>query len=178
MSRVLRRADHRRVPWRNGGGITYEVAASGGADFDWRVSIAEVETDGPFSTFDGVDRIITLIDGPWLDLTVDGTPHRLEPFVPYAFDGGSATTGVTPRRTRDLNVMTRRGVCRATLEVLQPTTAQQVPAGDPLLLVQLTGRTSAAGVELDAEDALLADPGEGLTVHGYGRVAVVRFTRT
>ncbi|WP_344566156.1 HutD/Ves family protein [Streptomyces axinellae] len=65
---VLRWADRPRMPWKNGSGSTREVAAqpvgSRLADFDWRVSVADVGGDGPFSPFPGVDRVITLIDAP------------------------------------------------------------------------------------------------------------------
>ncbi|MFN9927385.1 MAG: HutD family protein, partial [Phenylobacterium sp.] len=60
---LLRAADRLAVPWKNGGGITRELAVwPPGASFDdfvWRVSMAEVHQDGPFSSFPGVDRILT-----------------------------------------------------------------------------------------------------------------------
>ena len=50
--RLLRAAERRAEPWKNGGGVTREVAACGAevetGDFDWRVSIAEVAAPGPF----------------------------------------------------------------------------------------------------------------------------------
>lgn len=55
------------MPWKNGGGMTRElVCQPPDADmdsFDWRVSIAHIASDGPFSSFSGVDRIITLLSG-------------------------------------------------------------------------------------------------------------------
>jgi hypothetical protein len=48
--------------WKNSGGATWEVACSPGSDgldrFDWRVSTARIERDGPFSMFPGIDRLI------------------------------------------------------------------------------------------------------------------------
>jgi environmental stress-induced protein Ves len=56
----LRAADRTPRPWKNGGGQTTDVAVfpdgAGLDDFDWRVSIARVDGDGPFSIFPGVDR--------------------------------------------------------------------------------------------------------------------------
>jgi len=67
------------VPWRNGGGVTREVlAARSGSDphdFDWRISIADVNASGPFSPFPGVDRIIILVEGERMDLVIDGVEH-------------------------------------------------------------------------------------------------------
>src|SRR5258707_14720415 len=65
--RVLSPSDYRRMPWKNGGGHTHEIAAhpegAGMAAFAWRVSIAEIAQDGPFSSFPGVDRTLVLLAG-------------------------------------------------------------------------------------------------------------------
>src|SRR5215472_11228475 len=64
---ILRAAERRAAPWKNGGGLTREVAVHpAGSDlgnFDWRVSIAEVLRGGPFSSFPGVDRHMAVISG-------------------------------------------------------------------------------------------------------------------
>ena len=50
-------SDVKASPWKNGGGVTREIAKGAAAgpddDWGWRISIAEVERDGPFSTFPG-----------------------------------------------------------------------------------------------------------------------------
>ena len=65
--RLLPAAGHRRMPWKNGGGETVEIAispADAGLDgFDWRLSMATVATDGPFSVFPGIDRSLAVIRG-------------------------------------------------------------------------------------------------------------------
>src|ERR1700744_1316253 len=97
---VLRSEQHRRMPWRNGGGVTYEVASSPPgadlADFDWRISIADVETGGPFSAFPDVDRTITLLEGEWMALPVGGRGHRFGLREPVQFDCGRAEPGQGP----------------------------------------------------------------------------------
>ncbi len=74
--RILRAADYRRMPWKNGGGETREVLVSpaGAAlnEIDWRISLATIATDGPFSTFDGIQRTLSVIHGAGIHLTVDG----------------------------------------------------------------------------------------------------------
>jgi uncharacterized protein len=73
---VRRHQDYRRMPWKNGGGETAEIAVfPEGAtldDFDWRISMATVSADGPFSLFPGVDRTLSVLegDGPIIDLNV------------------------------------------------------------------------------------------------------------
>ena len=71
---VLRAADGRRMPWKNGGGETLEIAVHPpGADLDrvdWRVSLATVATDGPFSRLPRLDRTLTVIQGEGLELSI------------------------------------------------------------------------------------------------------------
>ena len=91
--RILRAADRIPTPWKNGGGLTCEVAAwPPGASlphFEWRASIAEVTSDGPFSDFEGVDRVITVLEGAGLELRFEG--HKAvrvdTSAVPLAFPG-------------------------------------------------------------------------------------------
>ena len=74
-----RRFDLRGIapqPWKNGAGLTREIAFGGAsaADFDWRLSVAEVVRDAPFSAFPGIDRCITLLRGAGMHLrAVDGS---------------------------------------------------------------------------------------------------------
>src|SRR5690349_3273385 len=94
--RVLRAESRKATPWLNGGGVTREVAGhpegAGLADFAWRVSLADVGQGGPFSRFDGVDRVITVVRGDGMALTVDGKLHELaKPYRPFAFDGEADT---------------------------------------------------------------------------------------
>lgn len=67
--------ERRRQPWKNGGGVTTEVCAfpagSSIDDFQWRISLAEVTSAGPFSRFPGVDRVLTVLEGE-LELRFDG----------------------------------------------------------------------------------------------------------
>lgn len=184
---LLRAADRPRSEWKNGGGTTGQVAGApdgaGLADFDWRVSIADVRTPGPFSAFDGVDRVIVLVDGAAMDLTVGGTEHRLLPHRPFAFPGEADTRCTLPAGpTRDLNVMTRRGRYRAAVDLLTVTgTATALPGADPLLVVALSGdvEVAAAGsapARLDRLDAASSADPAGLAVSGDGMLAVVRLT--
>lgn len=86
---IVRAADHRPVPWKNGGGTTVEIAVGPG----WRASMARVERDGPFSDFSGFDRILVLLEGPGFTLSFEDRDHILaRPLEPFAFDGGAPCT--------------------------------------------------------------------------------------
>ena len=64
---ILRAANYKVMPWKNGLGSTTEIAIFPANakldDFDWRVSMAQVTSDGPFSSFPGIDRTLLVIDG-------------------------------------------------------------------------------------------------------------------
>ncbi len=113
----LRASDYRRVRWKNDGGWTTEIALHEDATgLLWRVSIAEIERDGPFSHFPGVDRVLMLLDGSGIELDVDALPaQRLSRrFAQLAFPGEAAVEcRLLAGPTRDFNVMTRRGAIRA-----------------------------------------------------------------
>jgi environmental stress-induced protein Ves len=188
MSRtVWRAADQRQTTWRNGGGLTREVAvrppSSGLDDFDWRISVAEVRAGGPFSPFPGVDRTIVLIDGPVMLLTVDGARHELRRHQPFTFDGAATTVCEVPAGpTRDLNVMTRRERFRAATEVVHLSGGDPiaVTGGEPLVLLTLAGAVTAVTRDgsttyLAEEDCLCwAEPAQAVLLSGAGTVAVVR----
>ena len=74
MNRLIQYASLRPTPWKNGGGVTTELAMSppgaGLDNFDWRVSLASIAEDGPFSQFPGVDRTLVMVAGDGYTQTV------------------------------------------------------------------------------------------------------------
>lgn len=107
------------VPWKNGGGTTRELLAgpAGAPDWRWRLSLAEVAADGPFSAYPGVERWFAVVDGDGVELLLDGAPMVLRPHdPPLVFDGAAAPAcRLLAGPTRDLNLMLRggaRGVLR------------------------------------------------------------------
>ena len=103
---------HRLMPWANGGGTTAEVAVypAGSDDWDWRLSIAAVEADGPFSSLPGIDRHILVAAGAGMALTIDATIHELHTAsAPLPFAGEATTTcRLLGGPISDLNLMVRR----------------------------------------------------------------------
>jgi environmental stress-induced protein Ves len=150
------RAQLHASPWKNGGGVTREIAChppqAGMQNFDWRISIAHIASDGDFSVFAGVDRVITLLEGGGVQLSsADGSVmHALDtPLQPFAFSGDTAVHGrLLNGDCHDFNVMTRRGVCQAELRVLRRhETGLPAPAG---LLMAMRGTWQ---VQTDGTDA-------------------------
>lgn len=121
---LLAPSDYRVMPWRNGGGTTREILAypSDTENFDWRLSIADIQADGPFSPFPGYARTIMLLEGDGMRLEIDDAPAVTvrEKFRPLDFDGGSATyCTLTSGPIRDLNIMTAKARVAHSCEVIE-----------------------------------------------------------
>jgi uncharacterized protein len=111
--RMIPAHDYRRERWRNGFGWTREILRSPdtGDDWDWRMSIAEIECDGPFSVFPGVERALVLLRGHGVRLRFDdGEVVEVEP--PHGrvrFAGERVVSGeLIDGPTHDFNLMWRR----------------------------------------------------------------------
>ena len=112
------------MPWKNGGGVTRNIIAAppdaGFDDFDWRVSIADVASSGPFSRFPGVDRTILLLEGAGMNLRMhSGAILPLTtPWQPLTFSGDdNIESHLLNGPSRDFNVMTRRTRAQARVDV-------------------------------------------------------------
>jgi environmental stress-induced protein Ves len=127
-------------PWKNGAGLTREIAFGGasGNDFDWRISVAEVARNAPFSAFPGIDRCITLLRGAGMRLrALDGSiDHALTtPLAPFSFPGDIALDAtLVGGACSDFNVMTRRGRYRSEVGVHRSAVELTADAGITLLL--------------------------------------------
>ena len=116
---IVRLEDAAPSPWRNGGGVTRELVAwpphAPGQDWVWRMSVAEVESSGPFSRFDGVQRWFTVLGGAGVWLTLDtatgAQTHALtRSSAPLCFDGAVPTQcDLLNGATQDFNLMLRSG---------------------------------------------------------------------
>jgi uncharacterized protein len=116
---VVRIDDCSLVPWRNGGGRTRELLAWPRTD-DWllRVSVAEIEADGPFSSFDGIERCFAVLSGAGVVLSLPQGDVRLtadDDAVSFAGEA-SPMCRLIDGPTRDLNLMVRRGAGRASMQ--------------------------------------------------------------
>lgn len=165
--RIIRAADCKVMPWKNGGGTTTEIAVSPEAasldDFDWRISMAHVGTDGPFSAFAGIDRTLAVISGAGIVLASgDGTRASLtQSSAPYSFPGEQTITGLLiDGAIDDLNMMTRRGRWRHTMDRITGAgrSALTLDAGLLMLFAQ-SGRwtvtAQSASAELTARDSVI-----------------------
>ncbi|MFF4725488.1 HutD family protein [Streptomyces mirabilis] len=177
--RVLSAAGRVAVPWKNGGGVTREIVArpegADMGDFEWRVSLADVGSDGPFSAFADVDRILTMVEGEGMDLTVGGERRRVATrFVPQRFPGDLPTgCRLLGGPVVNLNVMWHRGAAATpTVTVAAPRRSLALPAGPAVLVVALDGAAEVGGVTLGRYDAVLLT-NERTTLHATAHTAVI-----
>jgi len=184
---ILRHQDYIRMPWKNGLGITEEVIAfpsgSGLADFGWRLSIAHVGADGPFSLFAGIDRTIALLDGEGLLLDLPGQTVELAPGgEPLPFSGDlEISSRNTAGPTIDLNVMTRRGQFEHRMSRIQG--AASIEIANPLTILIFNAPASVSCRESTSRmgrfDALLATPEDGpLHIDTTGDAVIFRIEIT
>lgn len=188
-ARLIRHADYRRARWKNDGGWTTELAVGGDpASFDWRVSIADVEADGTFSSFPDCDRHIALLEGAGMRIEFDDAPAlRLEQRLRFARFAGEANARGRPLGgpVRDFNVIVRRDAFRA--EVLhRPLVGPMVFLADAAVtwfVYVVTGFAElkdSAGMRMDTGESLLLEPDEAArnrVMVGGGEVVLVKLTR-
>lgn len=160
MIRHLTPADYRVQRWANGRGETVEIARADGPDgLLWRLSIAQVVEDGPFSRFPGIARSLTVIDGPGFAIRGPGIDLRADPLVPVSFPGDAevGAAGVAGI-SRDFNVMTA-----ASLPVpLVRVGCGALPQGRVCAVHALGPCELAAGPGLDPGDTWLSDEAVGV----------------
>jgi uncharacterized protein len=168
---IIRLRECPAVPWKNGMGRTRELAVhpagAGMDDFIWRVSVAEVDSAAPFSTFPGIDRHIALLEGAGFTMQMDGHVHALTaPFTPFAFPG-EVRVNVTLHGgpTRDFNLMLRRAFAQGEL-VVWDEPGRQVVDDAVALIYCAQGHVDTADGRLQAGEAWV--PGASST----GRVSL------
>ncbi|MBV8125268.1 MAG: HutD family protein [Burkholderiaceae bacterium] len=143
--------------WRNGGGwtrelLTWPAGASGASSGNWalRISVADIEADGPFSAFPGIARWFAVLQGAGVRL-FERDWQRDDGLL--AFDGALAPDcRLLDGMTRDFNLMHRQDQGRIAVETVQANAAQRLridASGDWCgLFLPEGGELSAAGQSL------------------------------
>ncbi len=157
MIRHLTLTDYTTMPWANGRGQTVEMIRENGPDGGllWRISMASVVEDGPFSIFPGVQRNLTVISGPGFDLLGE-TRITAAPLTPVAFPGDVpiAAMGVTAP-SDDFNVMTARALSLPDVQVLH--SGSIAPPTPGLLAVFALEPATVSGCPLGRHDLIITD---------------------
>jgi len=165
------------VPWANSGGTTRVVAVDPAALWAWRVSIADIEAGGAFSSYAGIDRVLVQLSDRRLLLDLDGAVTELGRFGSVAFDGGLPVSCEIPDGpTRDLNLMTRRGVVSGAVRVVTTSDVVAVPGdAEETFAVVVDGSFTLAGEPdpLRPFDTVRCRRSVGIELTGQGTVALI-----
>jgi environmental stress-induced protein Ves len=153
---ILRESSYVSLPWKNGGGVTREIlrVPAEPSAFDWRLSLATIDSPGPFSTFDGYHRTLVLVRGAGVELNFaqHGISRLSAPGQTVSFDGAwptSCTLLDGPSTDLNLIVCTQRAQAASRAELLTQAQAIQTADWTELLVCCLSGAiqlTNSAGV--------------------------------
>ena len=170
---VVRRSAIEPQPWANGGGTTCELLVAD--DGAWRISLADIEQAGPFSTFPGRARLLTVVDGPVLALVVDGVEQVVEPRRPFAFGGDAEVeASVSEGPVTALNLIVDPTLVSPHVTVLELGRASTLPLADDQAALVLQGQ-----VEVEGESAAVYDMVVGpAQISGRSTVAVITLDRS
>lgn len=175
---IIRQSSFTAAPWKNGGGITYEAmrVPPGGDPFLWRVSVAHIDSSGPFSDFAGYSRSMVLLRGAGLTLKFANGEQRVLQKIgdSAAFDGAMPTQcELLQGPCVDLNFMASKSL-RADARIVrldQGATALSAP--DSALIFSLEAPLLLDGDAGDAGDAVRLEPWD-LAVFSQGTVRLRR----
>lgn len=151
--KIIRAIDCRTTRWKNGGGSTTEIAIepSGASleSFDWRISMAQVASDGPFSEFPEIDRTLAVISGSGLQLSIAGKPAMTldRGSDPVQFPGDVASSArLLSGEITDLNIMSRRQRFSHRLLRVQKSVSRNFDDDDVAVAISLNGSTRLSSV--------------------------------
>lgn len=128
----------KNMPWKNGGGTTteiYRLDGDGSEEFVFRLSMAKIENDGPFSRFDSYDRHLVLLQGNGCILDSNGKQLALtNSSSPYSFAGErKIDCRLIEGPVTDFNVIISRNWGTALVEVSQDSKDQLIQCHDEML---------------------------------------------
>ena len=160
--KIINLEDVAASPWRNGGGVTRELAAwPKSADWTWRMSVAEVDASGAFSSFGGVDRWFAVLSGAGVRLDIASGAATVSHIqttrdAPLLFDGGAAThCKLVDGKTQDFNLMVRADRAQSHMRRLQgaaPVTLELILDATEIIAIYAHEKGATARFDTDFED--------------------------
>ena len=128
----LKPQDYLITPWKNGQGSTSQMSiypngsTLSAGDFDWRLSTAEISSDGDFSIFPQFERLLLIWQGSGMHLN----KKLLPPFVVHSFKGDEKIHAELVReKVKDLGLIYDPKKVKATFSVLESPTTLTLGSG-------------------------------------------------
>jgi environmental stress-induced protein Ves len=181
---ILRETNYITVPWKNGGGITREILREPlqSDTFAWRLSLATIDSPGPFSLFEGYHRTLILVRGAGVELnfTQHGRSKLTTPGQTVSFDGAWQTScTLLDGPSTDLNLIVSKETAQSASRSVQLTAAEVIETADwsEVLVCCISGAVklgNAAGAReiLSGNDVARCSPGDGaITCGPHGPIA-------
>ncbi|SEO62623.1 hypothetical protein SAMN02990966_02345 [Rhodospirillales bacterium URHD0017] len=165
---------YQRTPWKNGGGVTTDIAFDGDV---WRFSRTPITAPGPFSDYTGFDRLQVLVSGSGLVLqTPSGEIDVRRPFRPVRFAGETPIVSrLEAGPVEVINLMGERSKVRLALAVLEAGRSQHLGAGIHVAYcpagraaLRLAGETH----DLEADGGLRIEDVDGVASCSAGLIVV------
>lgn len=163
----MHRFDLRTIPaqpWANGAGTRQDLATGDhGGQNVWRLSVAAIDRDCPFSTYPGLSRLHTLIAGVGTRLTGAGVEIDVRPMSPVAFDAGiPLDCTLIDGPATALNVIYDPAAINAELLALDAG-AHMIEAREIAVLC-VSGSAALNGETLEASQGAIAQGAAAITV--------------
>lgn len=112
------------MPWKNGKGFTSEIAifpsdsSLAENNFTWRLSSAEVAENGPFSSFPGCDRYLSITEGQGLKLQFENENRLVNQNTFLQFSGEEKVhSELISGKIKDLNLIVKRNTHHIQFEI-------------------------------------------------------------
>jgi environmental stress-induced protein Ves len=126
MLTCLRKTDYVQQPWKNGAGVTSQIAMEPEdakfpqEPFVWRLSTAQVKASEPFSPFPGYQRILIVWEGAGLVLN----GKKCHALMPFPFSGDEAIScSLISGPVHDLGIIYKPEEVGVEIEILTLTPA-------------------------------------------------------
>ncbi len=167
------------MPWANGRGTSYEIASdrSDAGEWTWRLAMAPVNEDGPFSRIECVNRFLAVVEGAGMLLSVDRKKLQCKPMQVVRFRGDAITEAVlTDGPITDINLMIRRKEAEGEMAVVSDSGL----LNEASIIVALGGNAQVkcgdSTIELERHDSILECDAETSSLIS-GTVCVVSVNR-
>ena len=167
------------MPWANGRGTSYEIASdrNEAGEWTWRLAMAPVNEDGPFSRIECVNRSLAVVEGAGMLLSVDRKKLQCLPMQVVRFRGDAITEAtLTDGPIMDINMMVRRKEADGEMAIISDAGL----LNGANIVVAIGGTTQVkcgdAIIDLERHDSLLECDAETVSLVG-GTVCVISAKR-
>ena len=167
------------MPWANGRGTSYEIASdrNEAGEWTWRLAMAPVNEDGPFSRIECVNRFLAVVEGAGMLLTVDRKKLQCLPMQVVRFRGDAITEAtLTDGPIMDINLMVRRKEADGEMAIVSDAGVLQGAS----IVIAVGGSTKVkcgdSITALERHDSLLECDADAVSLVG-GTVCVVSVNR-